>query len=177
MTRNEFIEKINELGFNVYYDSDELIVEDHDDFVHAVISEEAPFMIDTDFPHYIDNEWEKIDKIMWKDLFDVIVGYASTPLEERENKNYFVVVGNGLVYKETIGSNRIFSKKRNPYDNVDGMVFENEEECRELAKELGGEVVVATHYLDSIKAKEKRQWHFMRVDGELKLIAIEVVKD
>lgn len=177
MTRNEFIEKINGLGFNIRFDLGELIVEDEDEFVHAVISERVPFMIDTDFPHYADTEWEKVDKIICKDLFDAIVGYASTPIKKRTKEKYFLVVGNGLVYKEAIGSNRIFSIRRNVFHRVDGMVFENEEECRELARELGGEVVVATHYLNSYRDKDKRQWQFMRVDGELKLISIEIAND
>ena len=177
MTRNEFIEKMESLGYRVELDNEELLVSDEKNYIHAVISEVARFMVDTDFPHYHNGKWEEVGKMIDEKAYDTIHEYAKTPIKERVKNKYFLVVGNGLVYKESIGSNRIFSKRRNVFDRVDGMVFENEEECRELANELGGEVVVATHYLNSIKAKEKNQWHFMSVDGEWKMIAIEIAND
>lgn len=175
MTRNEFMEKINELGFNVYYDSDELIVEDHDDFTHAVISEEAPFMIDTDFPHYIDNEWEKIDKIMWKDLFDVIVEYASTPLEERENKSYFVVVGKKMVYHSERNGEVTFLVSENGFKDLDAVIFIDEEEAEEVRARVGGELVDAKKYLEAEQLEEKYRWHFVEVDGKTELTLVYVV--
>ena len=177
MTRNEFIKKMESLGYKVELDADELLVSDKKKYIHAVISEVARFMVDTDFPHYHDGKWEEVERMIDEEAYDIIHEYARTPIKERTKEKYFLVVGNGLVYKESVGSNHIFSKRRNVFDRVNGKVFENEEECRELAKDLGGKVVVATHYLNSIKAKEKSQWHFMSVDGESKMIAIEIAND
>ncbi len=175
MQRTDFVDKIKSLGFNVRYDLDELTVEDKDDFTHAVISEEAPFMIDTDFPHYIDNEWEKIDKIMWKDLFDVIVEYASTPLEERENKSYFVVVGKKMVYHSERNGEVTFSVSENGFRELNAKIFSDKVEAEEVRARVGGELVDAKKYLETEEIEDRYRWHFVEVDGKTELTLVYVV--
>ncbi len=169
------MEKINELGFNVYYDSDELIVEDHDEFTHAVINEKVPFMIDTDFQHYIDNEWEKVDKIICKDLFDVIIAYASTPLEEREKKSYFVVVGKNMVYHSERNGKATFLVSENGFNDLDARIFGDEAEAEEVRARVGGELVDAKKYLETEEIEDRYRWHFAEVDGKTELILVYVV--
>ncbi len=175
MKRTDFVDKIKSLGFYVRYDLGELIVEDKDEFIHAVISEKVPFMIDTDFPHYADSEWERVDKIICKDLFDVIITYASTPLEERENKSYFVVVGKKMVYHSESNGKVTFLVSENGFKDLDARVFGDKAEAEEVRARVGGELVDAKKYLETESLEKAERWHFVEVDGKTELTLVYVV--
>lgn len=75
MKTNEFIKKINELGYNVKETEHNMIV--RKEFTHlAVIDKENIY----GFKYFYHND---------KDLFKLCVDYTSTPIEEREEEEKF----------------------------------------------------------------------------------------
>jgi hypothetical protein len=88
MKTKEFIEKVEELGFEVMEgkNSSERWIELFDSNCYAVskVSTEYICEIVTTF-----NEFTNLQKDLKKQLFELLVEYSSTPIEEREEKKKY----------------------------------------------------------------------------------------
>ena len=85
MKTNEFIARVEELGFNVkekkytYANEVWLIVREVEHAVIMGVEKNTKYMIDTDYASFIYLD----DDLKWE-LFNLAVEYARTPIEERK---------------------------------------------------------------------------------------------
>ena len=104
MTISELEQQLADMGLklsvgdNYYY-----YVEDHDDcrydHRYAYVSKNCRFAVDTD------SDWFKaLQTKKRKRLFNILIEFAATPLDKRQNKKYYVSVE----YQGYFGKNRVF---------------------------------------------------------------------
>ena len=102
MKTNEFIKKLNELGYNVRETEHSVIV--RKEYTHlAVIDKDNIY----GFKYFYHND---------KDLFKLCVDYASTPIKKREEeKRYYLRKKNMPFYDESVYAYLNFYKDENSY--------------------------------------------------------------
>ena len=81
MKTNEFIKRVEELGYDIKLRNDYIQII-RDEFVAVVVYINVMYSIT--FHQIIKNSWNNGDK-----LFDLIVEYAKTPVDEREEEKKF----------------------------------------------------------------------------------------
>lgn len=82
MKTKEFIQKVKSLGFDVEYD-----YHSYEENLEVVlfnslivnVSNDCEYEFDTNYP-----DFRKLSKKRKKDLFELLVEYSSTPIEERD---------------------------------------------------------------------------------------------
>ena len=92
MKTSEFIKRAGELGFNVkdcvnFYNNEKIIKGIRDEYkTFARVGEDGRFLVDSFY-----SDFKKLDIATQEALFDLVVEYARTPIEERkEEKKYYL---------------------------------------------------------------------------------------
>lgn len=91
MKTNEFIKKVKELGFNVedcvdLYSNEKIIRGIRYEYkIFARVGEDRRFSFNVFYSYF-----EELDIATQEALFDLVVEYARTPIEEREEKKYYL---------------------------------------------------------------------------------------
>lgn len=83
MKTKEFIRKVGELGFKAHKGVMQIDIVS-DGLTVAIVSTKRIHVINSFC--FVDVEWKNQDK-----LFDLIVEYAKTPIEERKEEKYYLV--------------------------------------------------------------------------------------
>lgn len=79
MKTKEFIKRVEELGFEVFNENDyHAIKDEYEDYV-AVVNKTTLTQMSTDY-----ESWDEIYEGDKTKLFDLLVEYARTPIEDRE---------------------------------------------------------------------------------------------
>lgn len=119
MKTNEFIKKINELGYNVKETEHNIIV--RKEFTHlAVIDKENIY----GFKYFYHND---------KDLFKLCVDYTSTPIEEREEeKRYYLRKFDKKFYEGEYLNHNINYKHWGLGDNVENAQYKTKFTWKEI---------------------------------------------
>ena len=85
MKTKEFIKRVKELGFEVFNEDDYLVIKDEYESNVANVNKTTLAQMSTD---YI--EWDEIYDEDKTKLFDLLIEYAKTPIDERkEEEKYF----------------------------------------------------------------------------------------
>lgn len=85
MKTKEFIKRVKELGFEVFNEDDYLVIKDEYESNVANVNKTTLSQMSTD---YI--EWDEIYDEDKTKLFDLLIEYAKTPIDERkEEEKYF----------------------------------------------------------------------------------------
>lgn len=101
MTISELEQQLADMGFKVcdYEDNHYYYVYDSDDNTYAYIDKDGRFIIDTD------TDWFKgLQTKKRKRLFNLLMEFAATPLDKRQNAKYCV----NIEYRGCFGDERIF---------------------------------------------------------------------
>lgn len=88
MTTKEFIEKVNELGYLIDDSYVYWQIRNEENLLVAIVHKNTLSRISTDFVGWWNMNIE--DEVRNK-LFDLIVEYANTPIEDREEKKYLLL--------------------------------------------------------------------------------------
>lgn len=101
MTISELEQQLADMGFKVRAgeDSQYYYIDDLDNNGYAYIDKNSRFLIDTDTNWFKDLQTKKR-----KRLFNVLMEFAATPLDKRQNTKYYVSVE----YQGYFGKNRTF---------------------------------------------------------------------
>lgn len=119
MKTNEFIKKLNELGYNVKETEHSMIV--RKEYTHlAVIDKENIY----GFKYFYHND---------KDLFKLCVDYTSTPIEEREEekKYYLFKIDRKFYENEYLNYNKYY-KRWGLGDNVENAQYKTKFTWKEI---------------------------------------------
>lgn len=119
MKTNEFIKKLNELGYNVKETEHSMIV--RKEYTHlAVIDKENIY----GFKYFYHND---------KDLFKLCVDYTSTPIEEREEeKRYYLFKFNKKFYENEYLNYNKYYKHWGLGDNVENAQYKTKFTWKEI---------------------------------------------
>lgn len=97
MKTKEFIKRIEELGFEYEKAAEVYFIYDKEDTEYAAVCHTTPNQISN-----TERAWDWLDKDVQEKLFDLIVEYARTPIEDREEEKkfylkhrYFEIAGGG----------------------------------------------------------------------------------
>lgn len=86
MKTKEFIRRVEELGYFINEYVEYCEIKDVNNNLIAVINKTTFLQLDTDY--YL---WDKLNEIDKKELFDLLIEYAKTPIEDREEeKKYYL---------------------------------------------------------------------------------------
>lgn len=119
MKTNEFIKKLNELGYNVKETEHSMIV--RKEYTHlAVIDKENIY----GFKYFYHND---------KDLFKLCVDYTSTPIEEREEekKFYLIKIDTKFYENEYLNYNKYY-KHWSLGDDIEDAQYQTKFTCNEI---------------------------------------------
>lgn len=121
MKTNEFIKKLNELGYNVKETEHNMIV--RKEYTHlAVIDKENIY----GFKYFYHND---------KDLFKLCVDYTSTPIEEREEeKRYYLRKFNKKFYEGEYLNRDINYNRWLLGDNIENVNYKTKFTWKEIEK-------------------------------------------
>lgn len=86
MKTKEFIKRVEELGFKVFNESDYYVIKDEYEDNVANVNKTTLTQMSTD---YI--EWDEVYDGDKTKLFNLLVEYARTPIEDREEEKYYLV--------------------------------------------------------------------------------------
>ncbi len=84
MKTKEFIKRVKELGFEVFNEDDYLVIKDEYESNVANVNKTTLAQMSTD---YI--EWDEIYDEDKTKLFDLLIEYAKTPIEDRKEEKKF----------------------------------------------------------------------------------------
>ena len=84
MKTKEFIKRVDELGFIAYKDGDYWSIKDENEDIVANLNKTTLSQVCTDFMG-----WDEVYNEDKEKLFDIIVEFAKTPLDEREEEKKF----------------------------------------------------------------------------------------
>ncbi|EGC83384.1 hypothetical protein [Anaerococcus hydrogenalis] len=84
MKTKEFIKRVKELGFEVFNEDDYLVIKDEYESNVANVNKTTLAQMSTD---YI--EWDEIYDEDKTKLFDLLIEYAKTPIDERKEEKKF----------------------------------------------------------------------------------------
>lgn len=108
MKTKEFIKRVEDLGYTRFSTNERFIqICDHRGRTLAEVSREKLYHINT-------NKDEPITKT----LFDLIVEYTSTPVEDREEEEKFLIQHKYLVSKNLLPVNLVWNKLKDVYRSI-----------------------------------------------------------
>lgn len=135
----EFIKKVEELGYLVddnYYHYWE--IKNNKNYLIAVVSKDVLYKISTDSGYWDDISDEDKNK-----LLELIVEFASTPVEDREEEEKFLIQHKYLVSKNLLPVNLAWNKLKDVYRSinlkVDNHIYQAQftfKEYEEIKKKL-----------------------------------------
>lgn len=101
MTISELEQQLVDMGFKIRFGEDNYYyyIDDLDNNCYAYISNKDRFVIDTDTDWFNDLQTKKR-----KRLFNILIEFAATPLNRRQNVKYYVTIE----YKGCFGGDRTF---------------------------------------------------------------------
>lgn len=101
MTISELEQQLADMGLEVRAGDDNhyYYIDDSDSHIYAYVDKRSRFTIDTDTDWFKDLQTKKR-----KRLFNILMEFAATPLDKRQNTKYYVSVE----YQGCFGKNRVF---------------------------------------------------------------------
>lgn len=138
MRTKEFIKRIEELGFEVWISGSIACVLKNGRYTVARIKTKRACAIDF---FYLLNE--SLDEEISEKLFDIIVEYAKTPIEDREEEKKFWIQHKFMVSKNLLPVNLVWNKLKDVYRSinlkVDNHIYQAQftfKEYEEIKKKL-----------------------------------------
>lgn len=100
MTIRELEQQLADMGLKFYTDDEHYYyVDDKDDYRYAYIEKSCRFLIDTDTENF-----KMLQTKKRKRLFNLLIEFAATPLDKRQNTKYYV----SIECQGYFGKNRTF---------------------------------------------------------------------
>lgn len=84
MKTKEFIRRVEELGFECEKSKEVYFIYDSDGIAYASVYHTTPYQIST-----FERPWDLLTKDEQEKLFDLLIEYARTPIEDREEEKKF----------------------------------------------------------------------------------------
>lgn len=121
MKTKEFIKRVEELGFEYEKAEEVYFIYDYEGTEYAAVCHTTPNQISN-----TERAWDWLDKDVQEELFDLIVEYARTPIEDREeekkfyleHKNQRSVDGSALYFTIYISHNFLLVKSQVISENL-----------------------------------------------------------
>lgn len=86
MKTKEFIKRVEELGFEYEKAEEVYFIYDNEGTEYASVCHTTPNQISN-----MERAWDWLDKNVQEKLFDLLIEYAKTPIEDREEEKYYLV--------------------------------------------------------------------------------------
>lgn len=127
LTTKEFIKAVEELGLDLTVEGEYeyYVIKDVDDDVIAHINKNVPLQISTDY-----NGWDDLCDEDMKLVFDLLVAYSSTPIDEREEEKKFYLKHIELNRKNGLG----YLNLLRDYYPLDFRLMDKKDKCNWITK-------------------------------------------
>lgn len=145
MTIRELEQQLADMGLELYHyigDHDYYYVDDSDDHRYAYVSKTCRFAVDTDTDCFKALETKKR-----KRLFKLLMEFAATPLDKRQNTKYYVSVE----YQGYFGKNRTFWVSEYNSFAEDYELSTKYQDAAKLDKELADKIIGMLSPIAAIK--------------------------
>ena len=113
MRTKEFIKRVEELGFEYEKAEEVYFLYDYEGTEYASVCHTTPNQISN-----MERAWDWLDKNVQEKLFDLLIEYAKTPIEDREEEKKFWIQHKFMVSKGSNPVNLVWNKTKNIYRPV-----------------------------------------------------------
>lgn len=138
MKTKEFIKRVEELGFIAYEDDNYWLIKDEYEINVAHVNKIILSQMSTDYM-----EWDEVYNEDKEKLFDLLIEYAKTPIEDREEEKKFWIQHKFMVSKNLLPVNLAWNKLKDVYRSinlkVDNHIYQAQftfKEYEEIKKKL-----------------------------------------
>lgn len=129
MKTKKFITRLKELGFEYEKAEEVYFIYDYEGTEYAAVCHTTPNQISN-----MEREWDLLDKDTQDKLFDLLVEYAKTPIEEREEEKKFYLRHRYFKYPD--GGSKYFTYNRfSDTPNLGCIYFEEIDNAKFTLKE------------------------------------------